>query len=260
MNKTFSILIVFFALILCYTTHSQGYNKSLWTYGAFGEFIVANHITDFSALPGVPNCCPKFTGGHGTGFAAGLLLQYRFYAYNNLFLRAGLQTFSSKLIANEPEWVIVDDKLTPAMIEHYIYADFTMPFIEPMYKYNTISGFSVSLGLNMSYLMQNTYSQKEVLKKPAQGTFENGQRIRNVHSGTLQGVSPLLFLIDIASEYEFELDKYQRYILTPRFSFNYGLNSLFKDEKWRITYFSVGLSFKYNPFYETSNPLEPKLP
>ena len=260
MNKRKSIFVLLFLFILCHSSFAQGYNKSLWSYGAFGEYIIANHITDFSALPGVPNCCPKFTGGTGAGFTAGLLLQYRFYAYNNILVRAGFRKITGELTANEPEWVIVNDKLTPATIEHYIYADFSMPFIAPMYKYNTIVGFSVSLGLDISYLMSNSYSQKETLIKPPEGTFENGQRIRNVHSGELQGVSTILFAADFTAEYEIKLDKYDRYIVTPRFAFNYGLNSLFKDEKWRITYFSLGISFKYNPFYETSNPLEPKVP
>lgn len=260
MNKKISIFVLVLLFITFNSSFAQGYNKSLWSYGVFGEYIIANHITDFSSLPGVPNCCPHFTNGNGTGFAVGLLLQYRFYAYNNFLLRTGFRKINAELTAYEPEWVIVEDKLTPATIEHYIFTDFAIPFFEPMYKYNTIVGFSVSLGMDISYLMQNSFSQKENLVKPSEGTFENGQRIRNVHSGDLQGVSSLLFALDFTAEFEVNLDKYDRYILTPRFAFYYGLNSLLKEKKWRITFFSIGLSFKFNPFYETSNPLEPKIP
>ncbi len=241
-----------------YPLSSQTYRKSLWSFGVFGEYLFANHITDFSALPGVPNCCPKFTGGTGTGFAAGVLIQYRFHGYNNFFLRAGYQQISGDLSATEPEWVIVDDKLTPALIEHNISTEFAMPFIEPMYKYNTIIGLSFSIGISLSYLVSTSYSQNEVLIEPVEhGTFENGSRIRNVHSGTLNGTSTFLAAADLATEYEINLDKHKLYVLTPRFAFNYGLNSLFKDEKWRITFFSFGISLKFNPYSDLSNPLEP---
>jgi hypothetical protein len=241
-----------------YPLESQTYRKSYWSFGIFGEYLIANHITDFSALPGVPNCCPKFTGGTGSGIVTGLIVQYRFYGYNNFFLRIGYQEITGNLSANEYEWIVLDDKLSTGLIQHNISTSFSMPFIEPIYKYNTIIGLSFSIGMNLSYLASGSYSQNEMLVKPEnRGTFENGTRIRNVKSGTLEGTSTFLAVADLAIEYEINLDKHKLYVLTPRFAFNYGLNSLFKDEKWRMTYFALGISFKFNPYSALSNPLEP---
>lgn len=237
---------------------AQLFNKSFWSYGAFGEYIYATHITDFTALPGVPNCCPKFTGGNGGGFALGLLVQYRFYGYNNIYVRLGYQQMNGNLTVIEPEWVVLNNKLTPAQIQHNINTKFAMPFIEPMYKFNTIIGLSFSIGLNCAYIVSASYSQNELLIKPEnRGTFENGKRIRNEHSGTLSSTNNFLIFADLTTEFEFNLDRHKLYVLTPRFAFNYGLNSLFKIEKWRITYFSIGISLKINPYYDLSNPLEP---
>jgi hypothetical protein len=260
--KSYHIYIFCLLLVIVgYNTKAQTYNKSLWSYGGFVDYIIANHITDFSALPGVPNCCPKFTGGTGTGFSIGGLFQYRFYVYNHFLLRAGYQQLSGDLSAQESEWIVMNDKLTSALIEHKISTKFTMFFLEPTYKYNTNIGLSFSLGMNASILTNSTYSQQEMLIKPENsGTFETGTRIRNVQSGTLTGTEGMIFFALLVAEYEIYLDKYRTNILTPRFSFNYGLNSMFRDEKWRITYFSFGISYKYNPFYETSSPLEPKRP
>lgn len=252
-----ALLILIFSSAIA-PTNAQQYRKSDWYGGLFADYLLPTHITDFSSLPGVPNCCPQFTGGGGTGFAVGGLMQYRFYGYQNFLLRAGYMSLSADLSANEGEWVIVDDVLTPATIQHNLSSRFSAAFIEPTYKYNTIMGLSFSLGMNIGYLFSATYEQNEILVKPEnQGTFENGKRIRNEQSGDIVDYNKLIYYADISAEYEIPLDKYDLYILTPRFSFNYGLNSLLKHDKWRITYFSFGLSLKYNPFIDLATPLTP---
>jgi len=250
---------IYILLVLCVSAPLYGqYNKSNWYGGIFADYIIPTHITDFAALPGVPNCCPQFIGGSGTGYYVGSIWQYRFYGYNNIVVKAGYTSITAELSANEGEWVIIDEELTPATIQHNLNTRFNSVSIEPMYKYNTVIGLSFNLGLNLSWLFSATYEQNEILIKPAnEGTFENGKRIRNEQSGDLEEYNKFIYFAELAAEYEISLDEYDVYILVPRFGFSYGINSVLKEDKWRITYFSFGLSLKYNPFIELSNPLNP---
>ena len=57
-----------------HTIHAQ--STSTERYGVFGGYSINFHTADFRALPGVPNCCPKFENGTGGGFAIGALYEF----------------------------------------------------------------------------------------------------------------------------------------------------------------------------------------
>lgn len=233
--------------------------KSDWSFGIFSNILIPKYKLDFRQLPGVPNCCPNFDNGDGTGLDAGLMAEYRIFAYNQIRLKTGISIFSGFISAIEPEWVVVNEKLYPASISHEIVSSFTFVTIEPSYKYSTPIGLSFLAGIAAGINLSSHYRQKEILTKPEnEGTFENGKRIRNETSGKINNTSVLMISPFIGAEYSFPLDKYSNFVISPSFAFYYGINSFLRSEDWNYMYFSIGLNLKYVPFREVSSPLEPK--
>ena len=235
------------------------FNKSEWSFGLHASWLIPQYQLDFNQLPGVPNCCPNFDHGEGVGINADLFLEYRLFAYNQIRFKAGLTLLSAFISKIEPEWVIVNEKLYPASISHEIISAFPMITSELVYKYGTPVGLYFFAGFSIGYIMNSNFEQKEILVKPEnEGTFENGLRTRNYAKGEIEDASSFLFSPLVGAEFDLPLDEFSTYVLTPSFAFYLGLNSILKSEEWNVMYFSIGLSFRYNPFIELSSPLEPK--
>ena len=64
-------------------------SKIITHYGLYSTFNYNFHISDFSKLPGIPNCCPKFTKGSGPGFGLGLFAEFPFYNEISFILKGG---------------------------------------------------------------------------------------------------------------------------------------------------------------------------
>ena len=75
-------------------------------FGLFGHFGINMHTANFQKLPGVPNCCPRFEEGSGTGLSFGLLYELPLAELFALQLRAGYQSLSGELSAAEPTTVL----------------------------------------------------------------------------------------------------------------------------------------------------------
>lgn len=253
-------LILILIIISVQISSSQPYyKKSDYYFGASLGLDFVQHNTEFKELPNVPNCCNNFDGGNGTGLNISFLAQKRLFSYNYFLLKLGLSSFSGNLNAQQNDYIILDNKLFNAIIEHRIHTSFQYLYIEPSYRYLTYKGFSINLGLQLGLLTKKTFEQAEYLIQPEnRGVFNNGKRVRNEYSGDIQDTRSILASLVFGAEYEFKLDEFSMNSLAPYVTFNYGLNSLFADRKWNINYLSIGINFRYNPFVETSSPLEPK--
>lgn len=262
-SKTY-ILILIISSFIIYETSAQlpaqnYYKKSEWSYGGYFSYSIPKYNLNFNQLPGIPNCCPNFTNGEGSGINAGAVIEFRQLAYNHFRLKAGISLLSAYISQIEPEWIILNEKLSPASFSHEIYASFFLISFEPVYKYSTPIGLSFIAGLNASFILSGNFEQKEILIKPDnQGTFNNGSRIRNEVSGKLNGTNSFLFSPLLGAEFDIKLDRFGSYILTPSFNFYYGLNSIIESEQWNYVLFNMGLALRMNPFKELSSPLEPK--
>lgn len=255
----FFLFIILSIVYVHNLAYSQFISKSDWTAGINFSYLSSKHIAQFQSLPNVPNCCNLFTDATGDGYKTGLSLQKNLSGFNNIVVSIGFQQINGDFFETEPEWVIINQKLTDAKIGHYLYTNFSTVFLETNYKYSSHSGLGFFAGLNLGFTSNASFNQKEILLEPEFiGTFENGTRTRNIKSGIIENRVPLLLFANIGIEYEIVLDKYDVWILAPVFKFYYGLNSFLQNEKWRVMYFSVGLSFKFNPFEDLSSPLTPK--
>ena len=104
-HKSLVNIVVFFSIIsLVYPQESSINTK----YGIYAAFNINQHIANFQRLPGVPNCCPHFVSGSGTGFTSGVLVEYPLTDMFLLGLRAGYTTLNGLLTQNEATTVITN--------------------------------------------------------------------------------------------------------------------------------------------------------
>ena len=235
------------------------YEKSKFSFGASANLLFVSHLVDFNQLPGVESCCPHYSSGNGSGFSFGLIAYRKIDAFSYINLNISYIKLNADLSSAEIKWIELNNQPALAEINHTLTTTFDFVTLEPGYKYIIPIGLTVGAGLNLNIPISANYNQSEVLIKPEnEGTFENGKRIRYEISGNIEKTSKLLVLLNIFAEYNFQLDNFNLYSLAPKLSYTYGLNSLFRDRTWKMSYFALGIQFKYNPFKEISSPLEPK--
>ena len=235
------------------------YVKSNYSFGASANFLIISHIIDFNNLPEVESCCPHYSDANGSGLSFGLFAERRIDAFSYISLALSYVHLNADLSSPEFKWIVINDQPALAEINHKLTSSLSYLSVEPGYKYSTPIGLTFGAALDLNFLLSTKYNQSEILVKPEnEGTFENGKRIRYELSGNIKETSVLMALLNFYAEFYFKLDNFNLYSIGPKISYSYGLNSLFSDRKWRISYFSLGLQFKYNPFSEVSSPLEPK--
>jgi len=227
--------------------------------GVYGSFNINMHETDFSQLPNVPNCCPRFSSGEGNGFSAGLF--YELPLSDNLSgqLRLGFCSIKGDLSEIENEYIIYNDQLETAEIEHLLTADISALTFGLYSRFLVIEGLSLLAGVNAGFPMSKKYTQSETLVKPVNyGVFENGRRTRNESEGDIEGISSLFLFLDVGISYDIPLNKRKSLYMSPEIFYSFMLNDVLKDENWQINSIRIGLNFRYSIGYEFASPLKPE--
>jgi hypothetical protein len=187
-----------------------------------------------------------------------LLFDIPFSVQSSLTLRGGLFTYSGLLKAGTTENIIIDDSLVYAETEHSIDASLYSMSIEPLFNYKIVKNLSILAGLNAGVVFKKSFNQKETLIQPSdRGAFENGLRIRNEVSGEIPDVSNVSLFFDFGLSYDFPLNRFDSYIISPEFIYSYGLNNITNSTPWTVNVLRFGLSLKYRPLPEYSSPLKP---
>lgn len=230
--------------------------RSANTYGAFAHFNLNYHTADFSKLPGVPNCCPRFENGLGTGFTIGLLYERALSKSFFLSARLGWSDIGAELAETEPTVVICDAVPQDGEFEHIIDATLTNIGIEPLAGYRLFGGFHLMGGFRLGFAMDNDYSQVETITKPSDGaTFldslgnDTGSRTRNDLSGELEDASGIYASLLLGAGYELPLNKSNTLKLVPEIFLSFGLTPVVSDITWSAHSLRAGVSIKYNPEY-----------
>src|SRR6185369_6854210 len=146
-------LILFFVIIVI--SHSNGYAQTerwkLAKYGIFGEFGLDQNTADFNKLQEIPNCCPKFTGGSGSGISVGGLLDLPFTPSLGMIFRGSFTTFSGNMQTIEPTTIITGNTLQDGSFEHTLNGSFSKIGIDPLFYYTIIPNLKVNLGARLAF-------------------------------------------------------------------------------------------------------------
>lgn len=256
-----SIFIVFslYCLFACLTNfHLQAadttiiVNKSDLRYGIYGHYGMNYHFTNFSKLPGIPNCCPKFEEGSSTGFDFGLLVEYPLSKLFDIELRAGYSVLDGDLSRTEPTTVIVEGKHVDGEFKHSLNSSLSDIHLEPVLSLKFFNYLRLFFSFHGGYMVTKNYEQEERIVKPSgKATFldslgnDTRSRMRNVSSGDIPDASDFLAFVRGGISYEFPLTSDRSLTIAPEFSYSKGLMDVVKDREWKIDPIHIGVAIKY---------------
>ena len=232
-------------VVLGILTVVQCYGQQRPMYGITGNFNINFHNADFRAFPNVPNCCPRFEEGSGTGLTAGLMYDMPLSEVLRLSFRANYSDRSGTL--SRIEDVVVAGNIN-GKFEHTVDANVIDIGIEPLFGYYLFDKFRVNIGGRLGYNVTQKFSQKEVITEPLSGTFPNGRRSQNemydtqipdaqtINTGLLTGIS-----------YNLKLNKTGTFYLSPEILYYLPVTGIVKNLDWTISQLRVGASFSWSP-------------
>jgi outer membrane protein OmpA-like peptidoglycan-associated protein len=278
MNNISARIVTFYTfLILAYTVPVQAQRyQDEWIdstlrarFGAFGHYTWNLHTARFKELPSVPNCCGQFTGGSGSGFSAGLLMDIPFSRAVGISLRASYTQPSGALFFDQRDDSTViyqNGNAVQATFRHNLTATLAnaglevflniKPFANPLQD-----GLNVMVGGRAGYVLQRTYTQNEVITDPQDVSFpETRTRIRNASTGAMPQANQISASVMAGLSYDIPLNAKHTLFLTPEVFASYGLTNVVNGLDWKVHQLRAGLALKIMPEGKRPDTTKPEPP
>jgi hypothetical protein len=217
-------------------------------YGLVGAFNLNLHSSSISNIKGFNSCCPEFTGGFGTGFYMGGLIEYPLDDKLQLMLRLTYSSYNG-LLTEETVLPVLDRQTggsIPATIENRFDAQFGTLGIEPMVSYRLQDELFGHFGLRAGILVDHNYSHvEEIISPKNKGTFSNGLQTWNVSYGDLPDPNVLLMGLRLGASYTLPMNKNRSLFLAPEVFYTLNFTPVMKEQSWVVHQFQLGVSVKY---------------
>lgn len=219
----------------------------------FGGMIGVNlnfHNADFRSLPGVPSCCPQYTGGSGLGLYFGGVLDYPLNYIMQINARISYSQLFAQLKRYEQTTILLDGKEAVGEFEHSVDSKFSLISLEPLFSYKPIEQkpqFAVHGGFILGFLTTADYYQIEKISKPSdRGTFIDGRSYRNQSSGSLMdSANKFQFGMKIGATYQLQANKKKTLFIVPEIFYNYNFTNLVQNRDWKVSSLSIGVGLRY---------------
>jgi len=231
-------------------------------FGVFYNFNFNSQSANFQNLPNVPSCCPDYKNGSGSGFLIGGLFEKYFRENFYYGARIGFHNFFASFSSLEDETFIIDGNIYPGKIEHLVDLNFNRLFISPNVIYSPKERLFLSLGIDLSFIVNAKYKQIEKIKDPPDKvTFSDGLRYRNKNDGSLKGYNDINLGLNLGTGYEFVLNPKRSLRLMPEIYYNIWFIPLIQEKEWFSQNLNLGVALKYiQPPPPPPPPLPPKAP
>lgn len=227
-------------------------------FGGYGHVNLNLHSAGFSALPGVPNCCPEYESGFGIGPTLGLLFETPLSSQLMLSLRGGYSVAGATLARDEETTVEQDGEAVPMTIEHTLESSLANIGLEPLIGLRLGNGLMLMGGTRVGYGLGADYAQMEKISdETLRGTFENGQRSRHESEGEIPGASAIQASLLAGASYEMPLNPEGTLLAVPELFFSYGITPVSGDVTWNAHALRGGIAVKYSP---RKHPGPPPMP
>ncbi len=242
--------------------HAQVADSLRPGYGIYGDFDLNFHSAEFSKLPGIPNCCPRFESGDGTGFSLGVLYQLPLAAQWALDIRAGYYGYGATLTSREPIVLSVDNLPYNGAFEHEVVASLGSIGIEPLVDYRIWKGLSLMAGPRLGIVITKSYEQQERIVDPVdRGVFTDTRtRTRNVTSGDIPEASSLHAALLVGASYTLPLNREGTLTAAPEVLFSLGLTPVISGYTWNTHSLRLGVAIVYSPLPAVPPPPPPPAP
>lgn len=213
--------------------------------------------SNFTQLPNVGNCCPKFLDGTGGGLNFNLGYEIPIFksAIDGLALGFNMAMInrSGGFEISETTQITDGVDLITGEFKHSLDLSLTYLDLMPYLSYQITNSLSFSAGVGIATNISNDYQQKEQLSQPSnKGYFidsVNGtkSRVRNEKSGKIENLNSLIFA-NIGLGYELPLNSTNTLRLKPSVNYNIGFNDAVKDLDFKIKTIQFALNAVYTPF------------
>jgi outer membrane protein OmpA-like peptidoglycan-associated protein len=219
--------------------------------GVYGDAAFIQHIADFRAIPGFPNCCPQFTNGKGVAPDFGIYYQLPLATQFYLYLRAGYVGYGATLTDREQTTVLDPNGLpTAGAFDHTIVASLGSIGIEPMVGYQVLGNLMVRAGGRLGYVITKSFSQQETIAEPANfGVFtDTHTRTRNQFTNqALPNANSIEGDLLVGLSYELPLNASGTFHAIPEAYYSYGLTQITHSLTWRANAVRAGVAIEYTP-------------
>lgn len=246
--------IIYFVFLL-FLPLLQAQENSVNKYGIYGDYGLNMHTADFRALPGVPNCCPKFQDGDGLGLSFGALFEMDMTSELFLSARLGYSDISGKLTRVEPTTIILNNTPVDGEFTHTVDAKIQAITTRILAGYRIIPNISFYAGFGVGNVINATYEQVETITNPSdRGTFidgdtgfDTGKRTRNESYGDIPYQNSLRLFLSAGIGYELPLNSDNSFRLMPEVNFDFALSNVVNEIDWKINELKAGIALKYVP-------------
>lgn len=247
-------LLLIFAIMIGFAAVSRGAESETVParhvyVGAYGHLNFNFHHADFSALPGLFSCCPKFESGSGIGPAFGILAEFPLKPKLFLGARLGYSVMNGKLtrdevIGNTYAETSVSDPTTQVKVEHSIDGKLACIAIEPQVIYNFFNHFTGSLGLKGTILTTKNFTQKEKITSPNNVVFKNnGQTSRTLYNDVkIPDAKSFVPALTLGAAYNFALSN--GLLIAPEARFEVPFTNI-TSVSWKVSTLAAGVAVKY---------------
>ena len=241
-------------LVLLFSIAANAQDTLTTRYGIYIHDNLNFHAANFQQLPGVPNCCPRFETGFGSGIGAGAMIELPLNHATLFSIRASLHSMSGVLSAVETTTVIINNAPQAGEFTHTVDASIMSLGIEPLVSFRLLHGLFVSAGAEGAFVVTKSYSQQEQITKPdGVGTFVDAQgndthsRTRNAVSGSIPTAASFVASLVGGISYEVPMNSTGTLIGAVEGFYHYPLGYFSKDLFWKVSSVSVGIAVKYCP-------------
>jgi outer membrane protein OmpA-like peptidoglycan-associated protein len=269
MNRKIFYLFVIIALLNINFLFSQNGDSAKrvpsFYIGAYGAINANIHFADFDSLIGIPNCCPHFTDGTGTGFEVGGLVEIPFNDAISLDLRLGFSTLNANLKVNEAignyPVKLSDGSFSTILVdvEHSINSKLFTAGFAPAINFKFFGDVFMSAGFRASYMFTASFDQVEQLLSPEDVTFRNGTLVNNVLTGQeIPNKNSFLLFGVFGIGYNFSIGGDAK--LTPEIRYDVPFMNIattvlkqppdYPSGSWKAASLQFGLALKF-PVYPT---------
>lgn len=246
MRFSLVVLLAFASTVNVYSQSSGQVEKP--RFGLFGNYSIDLHSASFSKLPPTPNCCPEFTGGTGSGLFFGITYISPISAEYLLDMRVhfGMNSVDMRNTQNQPVISGTGEQIQ-ASIDHTLSASLSQISIEPLLGYRLTPDLALKGGVMIGYRVGGTFEQAETLNQPANATFENNSRQRNLVSGDIANLSSIMLGVTLGASLDLPLNSDRTMFLSPEVLFTFSPLGLVQDVSWNMHHLRAGLAFTFIP-------------
>ena len=262
------LIIVMFNAIGLHASDTTIIQRVLWKGGFHAFPSLYRHITDFSALPGIPSCGPTYSSASGFMGSLGLDFQYEF-KNSPWSMQSRLDVKGIPGVFYEKEEILIDDpNATPgyqsSVIGYNLETTLYSIGLSLLANYRLDNRLSIGFGTRFGGFISSYYEQNEKLESPSNAVFLPDQtRIRNEYFGTIPNLSAIEGALVLNARYSFPLNTMNTTQIIPEIGYEFPLtNVISSSEIWNIhtIRFGVTIAFSYVEEEEITIPIEIKDP